>query len=274
MLIAFVIMSLFSRLSDAVYVNLNTTVIRHLDFVRASFGGLKLNDSTAWLGVFSPASASTATIPEQSCSYCNPPWTENAPLKFIMCADIPSCLEDGEAHFDFRLENCFEDMKIALFTGGIEAPFLLAESGTISFSDINAPLRGHLTRTASPNEMMVVWATKEMNPGAGVKWSETKGGPYTFFAPVVESRTHTKEDLCGPPAYEHGWFEPHYWNYAVITGLVPGESLVYYKYGSDEHGWSEEVNPYIYGDISNEIIVIVHLFLGKFSRGSTDWTRG
>jgi hypothetical protein len=35
-------------------------------------------------------------------------------MKFIMYGDIPGCLETGESYFDFRLENCFEDMEIAL----------------------------------------------------------------------------------------------------------------------------------------------------------------
>ena len=227
--------------ASAISLDINTTQIRHLDWVRVTFGGLKPNDLTAWLGVFSPSTASTVRIPEQTCSYCNPPWTENAPLKFIMCGDIPGCLEAGEANFDFRLENCFEDMKIALFTGGIETPTVLAESKAISFEDIDSPLRGHLTRTQSPSEMMVIWATREMNAGAGVKWGSSHGGPYTSFAPVIESHTHTVADLCGKPANQHGWFDPHYWNYATITGLTPGISLVYYVYGSDKYGWSEEV---------------------------------
>ena len=236
-----ILLTVAVRSASASFLYTNATQIRHLDWVRVTFGGLKLNDTTAWLGVFSPSTASTATIPEQTCSYCNPPWTENAPLKFIMCGDIPGCLEAGESYFDFRLENCFEDMKIALFTGGIETPIVLAESKAIFFVDIDSPLRGHLTRTSSPSEMMVVWATREMNTGAGVKWGSSPGGPYTSFAPVTESRTHTAADLCGPPAAQHGWFDPHYWNYAVITGLTPGISLVYYVYGSDQHGWSNEV---------------------------------
>ena len=182
------------------YLDVNSTFIKHLDTVRVSFSGLKPNDESAWLGVFSPSSAHLDAITPLTCSYCNPPWTTNAPMKWIMCQNITGCMENGEGAFDFILENTFEDVKIAMFTGGIDSPLLLVESQPISFRDINAPLRGHLTRTQSESEMMVVWASRELNKGAGVCWGSKAGGPYEFTAAVKQSRTYTQSELCGPPA--------------------------------------------------------------------------
>ena len=90
------------------YINLNVSTLQHLDWVRVTFGGISLSSTDgAWLGVFSPSNSSLA-FKKYTSSYSSPPWTENAPLKYVLCPDIPGCQENGESYVDFCLENTFE----------------------------------------------------------------------------------------------------------------------------------------------------------------------
>lgn len=118
----------------------------------------------------------------------------------------------------------------------------LVRTPTITFTDLNAPLRGHLARTQDPTEMMVVWNSRNNDDNPQVRWGTTAGGPYPNTA-FAESTTYFQDDLCGPPATTQGWFPPHYWNYARINGLVPGsDGIVFYQYGSPSNGWSDEAS--------------------------------
>ena len=45
--------------------------------------------------------------------------------------------------------------------------------------------------------------------------------------------------MCGEPANSHGWKEPGFLQTAVLTDLEPSTKY-YYRYGSDESGWSPE----------------------------------
>lgn len=57
---------------------------------------------------------------------------------------------------------------------------------------------------------------------------------------TAETYTYTADDLCGDPARTQGWREPGFFHKALIKGLVPGETQVWYQYGSDAHGWSDK----------------------------------
>jgi hypothetical protein len=106
---------------------------------------------------------------------------------------------------------------------------VIAESERISFKDIDSPMKGHLARTQNPEEMMVVWSTKDLSDLSQVRWSFKKGGPYEYFA-LATTKSHTEKDLCGEPATTHGYYPSFNWHYAVINGLRPGRDIVYYIY--------------------------------------------
>lgn len=253
-------------------VTVNTTAIYHLDWVRATFTGIDLNDTaTAWLGVYCPASANVSMIPKLKAAYSSPPWTQTFPLKYIMCSQIPSCLENGQGYVDFRLENVFQDCKVSLFIGDITYPVVIAESAAIAFKDIDSPMKGHLARTSSNTEMMVVWSTRLPSEQSQVRWSFQPGGPYLHHNLAV-TKTHTEKELCGEPATTHGYYPPFYWHYATITHLHPGHDIVYYIYGSDENGWSEEASfkalPVNGADVEVQIAIVADLGVTEFENNT------
>jgi acid phosphatase type 7 len=135
--------------------------------------------------------------------------------------------------------NSFEDAKVWLFEGTIEKFTAMASTPVLTFTDLDAPLRGHIHRTADPSQMRVLWNSRNNNENAAVKWGASPGA-YSGVA-YAESATYAASDLCGDPAQTHGWFTPHYWNNALMTGLKPS-TVYYYVYGSDANGWSAEAS--------------------------------
>jgi len=218
------------------YVTLSTNRVSNNGQVVVSFGTLTTAEATsAWLGVFYPANANVSTISPLKDPYSYAPWTSTPPFKWSMLTTV-------EGTFTFDIETTFyEDAKIALFTNGIDAPVLLAESEAITFADLQMPLQGHLARTDDPSEMVVVYNTKDEQRVGSVVYGTTSGGPYPFSSTKTITNTYTRQDLCGPPANGHGFFQPFFWTYALMSNLAPS-SEYYYRYGSDETGWSPEAS--------------------------------
>lgn len=215
-------------------VTVNATAVHHLDRVLATFSCPGCT-AGAFLAVYSPANASTAAIAPQPYP-AEAPWTAAAAAKWIPLSAIT-----GNT-FVFSCTNSFEDMAINLFNGSETEPELVASSGPISFLDIDAPLRGHLARTASPSEMNVTWHSRHSDASARVKFG-TASGVYTGEAAVSYVVTYDVADMAGAPANGMGWFPSHVWLTATITGLTPGSAApIFYVYGSDEHGWSGELS--------------------------------
>ena len=160
---------LFSIIFSLIYVSLvkssspiirvNTTSVKHLDYVLIQFSGLPINDTSIWIGVFYPSSANVSTIPPLTDPYSSAPWTATPPLKWILCKNIPSAEEfllTGAGSFVFRLENTMTlDAKFSIFSGDITTPKLLVESTAVLFTDTGVNLHGHLARTQDPSEMIV-----------------------------------------------------------------------------------------------------------------------
>ena len=156
---------------------------------------------------------------------------------------MPGCLT-GAGYYDFEMINSFTTASIKAFGGGLDAPELLASTPILSFSDSDAPMRGHLARVADPSEMLVVWHSAHADADAAVMWGTAPGALSSRAA--SEPNTYGREDLCGFPssvATSVGWSDPFFWHYARITGLTPGSAqIIYYRYGSDSHSWSAELS--------------------------------
>jgi hypothetical protein len=127
---------------------------------------------------------------------------------------------------------------VSAFAGGLVAPVEVARSAPVTFAAPDAPLRGHLSRTGDPTEMLVVWNAPDSSGSPRVQWGASRDA-LTQSAPA-EADGYVREDLCGPSvATTAGWAPPHAWLRARITGLVPGSGApVYFRYGSDAGGWS------------------------------------
>lgn len=220
--------------SQAQYISVNASTANNLDWVQVSFGGLDYYDAKyAWIGVYA-AGADTSSIEPMSYP-ATAPWTTNAPLKFIYLYQMNNTV--GYGSWNFELINVYQDIFFSLFTGGIENPTEVARTNTVSFPG-KGPLRGRLARTGSdPTSMQLTWNSPFNNDNAKVKYG-TSSGVYTNTA-SASANTYTVSDMCGDPGQSQGWFDPKYFQTAVMTGLTPGQRY-YYVYGSDANGYSTE----------------------------------
>ena len=44
---------------------------------------------------------------------------------------------------------------------------------------------------------------------------------------VAQTNTYSADDLCGSPAKDVGFVDPGYFHSALLSGLVPGETIYY-----------------------------------------------
>lgn len=227
---------LASAAAAAPSISVNTSVLTHGAWVHVTFSGIPSGDGFLAVYYGSPNTTTIAPLPYPAV----PPWTASAAAEWVLCTQIAGCSTSGAGAWDFQLFNSYEVAEIWVFSGTIAAPLALV--GTqLSFSDSATPRRTALIRTLDPTEMYVSWNSLRAEAGAAVQWGSQQGGPYPLSAPAT-SVTYTPDDLCGPPASKEGWFPPHAWNRATMTGLQPGaEAVVYYRVGSPA-GWSAEMS--------------------------------
>lgn len=100
-------------------------------------------------------------------------------------------------------------------------------------------MRGHIARMTDPSTIRVVWNSRHNDDNPTVQFG-TAPGIYTNTV-YAESFTYGQDDLCGEPATTHGWYWSGHWHYAQLHNLSVGTNTIYYyRFGSEAHGWSEE----------------------------------
>lgn len=217
-------------------ISVNATTIDHLGTVRVTYSGLTYDQAKyAWIGVYASTAKTSriAALPYPASS----PWTYNTPIKYIELYYMNQT--QGYGHWDFTLLNMYTPVKFVLFTGSIDYPTAVATSQTVSFNNPSQPLRGHLGPTGDPTSMRVTWNSPFSSSEAPTVMWGTSSGSYPNSA-SASTNTYSRADMCGAPANtDFGWFEPYYWQSAVMTGLIPGATY-YYRYGSTANGFSDE----------------------------------
>ena len=235
----------FLSVSSQPTLSANTTSVQHNAWVRVTYSNLSPSTlSNVFFAIFYPSTANLSAV--DALPYpATAPFIATAAYSWILCTDMPGCSTgNGNGFYDFNLINTLKGSAIIAAFTDLNKPVVIATTEPILFTDTKNPINGHLSRTAYPEEMLVVWHSAESEPDAQVKWGFTSGGPYTYSAPSIP-HSYEKEDLCGYPssvATSVGWSDPLTWHYARISGLTPGGAIVYYIYGSDTNGYSNELS--------------------------------
>jgi hypothetical protein len=104
------------------------------------------------------------------------------------------------------------------------------------------PKQAHLSFTANRDEMLLIWVTGKADPPPSVEWGFSPG-KYDGGASVASSMTYTASEMCDAPAnstlpWNFG-FGPGHIHRALMSRLPPS-TTVYYRHGSDKHGWAAE----------------------------------
>jgi hypothetical protein len=114
---------------------------------------------------------------------------------------------------------------------------LVHESGAFGLR----PKQAHLSFTSNREEMLLIWVSGHQNPPPSVQWGVSPGR-YNGSS-IARSTTYTAADLCNAPANStlpwHFGLGPGYIHRAMMAPLPPS-TTIYYRMGSDDHGWSIE----------------------------------
>lgn len=159
------------------------------------------------------------------------PFIDPAPLKW-------KAIYDETGQVDFNVINWRSDLVVIMFEGGTKNPKPMIASEVIHVKNKDFPSQGHLARTHDPTEMLISFNSRSNDPSACVRYG-TSSGAYTKQATAV-AHTFKSSDVCGAPANAEGWIDPGWMYDAKLTGLTETGQTIYYVYGSDKMGWSEE----------------------------------
>jgi len=242
-------------LDDSVTLTVNPTLLTEYESqtVKVQWSGVANPSSDDWIGVFSPVPSTFLLI---------------TPVKYQFCNASSEYQATGSGAFSFNLLNMHAEYVFVLFRNGTQYPIVLAVSEQVTFQNLNEPLQGHLTLTSTLSEMKLSWAIGYESISQYVEWG-TRSGNYTNSEYATLS-TYTVADMCGPPASTVGWRDPGYLATALMVNLQPNQTY-YYRYGSDQSGWSPEYTfispPKVAKDTGVRIIAF-----GDMGQGQTDDT--
>ncbi|XP_077250331.1 putative inactive purple acid phosphatase 27 [Tasmannia lanceolata] len=194
-----------------------------------------------WVGVFSPANFNSSTCPPD-----NPrdvaPFICSSPIKYNYANHSnPVYTKIGKSLLNFQLINQRADFSVALFSGGLSNPKLVAVSNIISFANPKAPVYPRLAQGKSWNEMTVTWTSG---------YDITEAVPFVEWGMEGESQTHSpagtltfsRQAMCGSPARTVGWRDPGFIHTSFLKDLWPN-SMYTYKLGhrlfNSSYVWSK-----------------------------------
>eukprot|EP00294_Goniomonas_avonlea_P015881 CAMPEP_0114553756 /NCGR_PEP_ID=MMETSP0114-20121206/7840_1 /TAXON_ID=31324 /ORGANISM="Goniomonas sp, Strain m" /LENGTH=573 /DNA_ID=CAMNT_0001738745 /DNA_START=7 /DNA_END=1728 /DNA_ORIENTATION=- len=217
----------------------NVTSINANEWVRVSWEGVPEDHRPGcWVGLFLNSTTDVSPFVVTNHSTYSPPFTMTAPLKYIKCSDHnPDFHTTGKGFKDFFVVNYRHAVTWMIFTNGVDKPVFHRRSEGVTIDDFRAPSQGHLARTQKHTEMLVQWQSAQHHDYPEVQWSLTPDFA-NFSSANATSTTFTRGDLCGAPANVQGYMDPGYFHAALITGLVPGVTKAYYRFGSVAHGFS------------------------------------
>jgi len=215
-------LSLSEMRVSTVQIKATPTLLSHTqDTVTVSWSGVQQPNNSDWIGVYSPSDVNR---------------TMTAPVKYRWANTSSTHLSTGSGSVQFNLINGRGNYSFTFFQNGYTSPISVATSNIVEFENYNEPLQGRLSMTTKPDQMRVIWTTRDLGRPQ-VKWGKSSG-KYKWSA-EAETVTYGVEDLCGPPATTIGWREPGLFHAGVMKNLKPGQQY-FYIYGDENFGWSQE----------------------------------
>ncbi|XP_072971742.1 nucleotide pyrophosphatase/phosphodiesterase-like isoform X2 [Typha angustifolia] len=185
--------------------------------------------SDDWIGVFSPARINSSSCPDDGTNKEQKPMICSAPIKYQYANYSSNYINSGKGSLKLQLINQRADFSLALFSGGLSNPKLIAVSNTISFANPKAPVYPRLAQGKAWNEMTVTWTSgyniNEALPF--VKWGMKQGPPTRSPAGTL---TFSRGSMCGSPARTVGWRDPGFIHTSFLKDLWPNVEY-YYKVG-------------------------------------------
>jgi hypothetical protein len=214
-----------------------------------------------WIGIYSPivdASNISSTVP----------------VKYGWCDVDYNYLSTGHGWMLFNLTNLRDDLAVYYFSDGLYYPYLRnISTKTISYENVNEPLRPRVVATGDYNALTLLWSSAT-SQSPMLRWGVSAG---LYVHDVIANTSRIDQtSMCGWPANSTGWRDLGLIHSANFEGLLTLESeIVYYIFGDeDTDDFSQEFFlklPPLPGKQPQNRPTTVVLF-DDLGRGSTDHT--
>ncbi|CAI0560318.1 unnamed protein product [Linum tenue] len=243
-----------------IQVSSGSSALADEEYVTVTVSGVLLPSELDWVAIISPSDSDVSACPLKKAEYvqtgdladlpllCHYPvkgqWVSHDPdylgCKKEQCqkwngpvCDVSTC----NGTITFHVVNFRTDVEFVFFTGGFDAPCILARSGPLKFANPNQPLYAHISSIDSSGTSMKVTWVSGSEESQVVQYGDGQ-------ATESEATIFTRDDMCTSvlpsPAKDFGWHDPGYIHSAIMTGLKPSSSYSF-KYGSASAGWSDEI---------------------------------
>jgi len=216
-------------------------------------------DKGDWIGAYSPV-----IDPSEL--------TSTSPVKYAWCDESVDYLTSGTGSLTFNMTNLRADIRFFYFSSGLSKAQLKTYSNTtVSFININEPLRPRLVATGDYDIFNLLWSSATSTAPV-LKWG-TASGIYDIVV-TAETSAISKSELCGSPANSYGWRDQGLIHTAAFNGMrALASANIYYIFGdSDTNNFSKEYKfrvPPLPGTQPKDRPTTVILY-DDMGRGSTD----
>jgi len=172
-----------------------------------------------------PVDADLAQIGPQSWPCANPPWLATSPIQW-------KPINESSGNIDFYVERSRSNLQFVLFGNGTTYPVVLGKSNILSFSDLHQPQHVHIAHGNDPGSLRIMWSALDLDATASIHLGTEKDKYDTKV--LALPHTYDRNDLCGPPANAHGFYEVPWFYSGIVSDLKPGQKY-YYRVGSEEN---------------------------------------
>ena len=208
--------------------NVSPLQILNDDVITVEFSTSQVPSANDWIGAYAPGGISN--IPS------------TVPAKWGYCSSSPTYMSQGSGSIQFNMTNLRDDIAFYYFTGDTADAILVASfSETVSFVNINQPLRNRIVATGDPNTYKFLWSSNSSLEPV-LRWG-LSSGTYSQTAPAFPSNIQ-RSSLCGSPANGTGWRNLGMIYTAFINGIVTmglSNQYIYYSFGdASTSNWSPE----------------------------------
>mmetsp|Transcript_14566 Transcript_14566/g.19155 ORF Transcript_14566/g.19155 Transcript_14566/m.19155 type:complete len:623 (+) Transcript_14566:77-1945(+) len=215
-----------------------TAIQQSGDRVTVEWQGVEKPCVLDFVAVYTPAEALKMDVDGQLTSL------GTVPVQYQFAHVSNTHLEGGYGSLSFQLLNLRDNFIVGFFRGGTNHPVLAAISDPIVNLNPNEISHMHLALVGDGTaDMRVTWVTRDEGSPT-VQWREagdsrTQNVEWTNFeTSTAESRTFSKDYLCGAPSNTIGYHSPGAIHSAKFVGLQPS-TLYEYRVGDAETGiWS------------------------------------
>lgn len=157
--------------------------------------------------------------------------TKTVPVKYAWMDTDKAFNKTHHGSLRFRMTNLRQGVKFYYMTNGLKKGAAANVSAqTLTWENPNEQLRPRVVATGNPDIFTLLWSSAS-SAKPTLEWRSTKTGAYTTIVPATTDAV-TKDELCGYPANDIGWFDTGLIHSAPLEGMLAlSGKTIYYRFG-------------------------------------------